>query len=376
MLSFVISLIIFTLLLGILVFIHELGHFLAAKKAGIKVEEFGFGIPPKIKGFRRGETEYTLNWLPMGGFVRLLGEDDTSDSKNPRSFAHKPPRVKAAVILAGVGMNLALAIILYTVILAFSGFKNDFNLIIDQRFPFGHQENAVFFTYLAPSSPAEKAGLKFADKILTINNQKVGSVVELQKIVDANKGKSIPVAVENINSKEKRVVNLEPRVDPPAGEGPLGVSLGVVATVDYNSSIPEKILSGTLHSANIVVYSYNVMAHFISMSVQSNSLQPVSQTVSGPVGVFNVVNLLIGSGTEGWAKLIELLPLISLSLAVFNVLPIPAMDGGRLFFVLIELFTRRRVNPNLEKWVHSIGMVFLIALFLLITYSDVLKIFS
>ena len=132
MINFIFSLIIFAVILGILVLIHELGHFLAAKKAGIKVEEFGFGLPPKIKGFKRGETEYTLNWLPMGGFVKLLGEDDDEASKDPRSFANKPPSVKALVILAGVLMNLVLAIVLYTIILGFNSFKADFNLVIDQ----------------------------------------------------------------------------------------------------------------------------------------------------------------------------------------------------------------------------------------------------
>lgn len=375
MISFIISIIIFALILGLLVIIHELGHFLAAKKAGIKVEEFGFGLPPKLKGIKKGETEYTINWLPMGGFVRLLGEDADKESKDPRSFANKPPRVKAAVILAGVGMNLVLAVAFYTVILAFSGFKTDFNLVIDQRFPFGHETKSVYVGQVAKGSPAESAGLQFADKVLKINNQSISSPEDLQKIIDQNKGKEIPFEVQNINTKETRNLTLTPRINPPVGEGPIGVALGTVATIEY-SSIPEKILSGALHSVNVVVYSFNVTSSLISYSVQSGNIQPVAEGVSGPVGILGVVNTLVSSGDQGWKKIVELVPLISLSLAIFNVLPIPALDGGRLFFVVIELVTRKRVNPTVEKWIHSVGLLVLIALFLLVTYSDILKIFS
>ena len=374
MINFIFSLIIFAVILGILVLIHELGHFLAAKKAGIKVEEFGFGLPPKIKGFKRGETEYTLNWLPMGGFVKLLGEDDDEASKDPRSFANKPPSVKALVILAGVLMNLVLAIVLYTIILGFNSFKADFNLIIDQKFPFGHQTNSVFIGNITPGSAAESGGLKFADKVLSIDGERIDSREELQAIINTKKGQETTFEVENINSKEKRTLKVTPKKDLKEGEKPLGVSLGVVATVDYNR-LSEKVLAGALHSINVANYSFAVTSELVRESLRTKQIEPVAQGVSGPVGILNVVNLLVTSD-GGILKIIELLPLISLSLAIFNVLPIPALDGGRLFFVLIELVSRKRVNPKLEKWVHSVGLIVLIGLFLLITYSDILKIFS
>lgn len=374
MISFAISIVIFALILGILVFVHELGHFLAAKKAGIKVEEFGFGLPPKIKGFRRGETEYTLNWLPMGGFVRLLGEDDDSKGKDPRSFANKPASVRAGVILAGVLMNLALAVVVYTAILGFNGFKADFNLIIDQKFPFGHQVNSVFIGYINPGSAAENGGLEFADKVLSIDGQNIDSREKLQKLVDEKKGQQTAFVVENINTKEKRTLQITPKKDLKDGERPLGVSLGVVATVEYNK-LSEKILSGALHSINVANYSFAATGDLIQRAVKTKQVSELSQGVSGPVGILGVVNTLVTS-QGGIFKVLELLPLISLSLAIFNILPIPALDGGRLFFVLIELFTRKKVNPTFEKWVHSVGLIVLIGLFLLITYSDILKIFS
>lgn len=354
--------------------VHELGHFLAAKKAGIKVEEFGFGIPPKMFGFKKGETEYTLNWLPMGGFVRLLGEDDSSASKDPRSFANKKPSVKALVILAGVLMNLALAVVVYTAILGFSGFKADFNLIIDQKFPFGHQVNSVFVGYIEPGSAAEAGGLKFADKVLRIDGEMIDDRRELQTIVDSKKGQKTIFEVENINSKEKRSLEITPKKDLKEGERPLGVVLGTVATVEYNRA-SEKILSGVLHSVNVADYSFAVTGQLLGRAIETKKVDELAQGVSGPVGILGVVDTLVKSD-QGIFKVIELIPLISLSLAIFNVLPIPALDGGRLFFVLIELVTRRRVKPSVEKWIHSIGLIVLIGLFLLITYSDILKIFS
>jgi regulator of sigma E protease len=373
MITLVISIVIFAFILGLLVFIHELGHFLAAKRAGIKVEEFGFGLPPKIKGWKRGETEYTINWLPMGGFVRLLGEDSEENSKDPRSFANKPPSVKALVILAGVLMNLALAVVIYTFILGFNSWKADFNLIIDQKFPFGTQQNSVFIAGIEPESPAETSGLEFADKVLTINSEPIDSREELRSLVDANKGKTLAVEVENLNTKERETLSMTPRENPPPGSGALGVSLGEVATVSY-LSFPERVLSGVLHSLNVTTYSFAVTSELVKASVETGDIAPVAQGVSGPVGILGVVNALVGS-EGGLVKVIELLPLISLSLAIFNVLPIPALDGGRLFFVLIELVTRRKVSPKVERWVHSVGLMVLIGLFLLITYSDILKIF-
>ncbi len=374
MITFLISILLFVLILGVLVLVHELGHFLAAKKAGIKVEEFGFGIPPKMFGINRGETEYTINWLPMGGFVRLLGEDDSKMSKDPRSFANKKPSIKALVILAGVLMNLALAVVVYTFILGFNSFKADFNLIIDQKFPFGHQVNSVFVGYVEPGSAAEIGNLKFGDKVLRIDSESIDNRAELQKIVEEKKGQKTVFDVENINTKEKRSLEITPKKDLKEGERPLGVVLGTVATVEYNRA-SEKILSGVLHSINVADYSFAVTGQLISRAVETKKVDELAQGVSGPVGILGVVDTLVKSD-QGIFKVIELVPLISLSLAIFNVLPIPALDGGRLFFVLIELVTRRRVNPKVEKWIHSIGLLVLIGLFLLVTYSDILKIFS
>ncbi len=374
-----ISIIIGIAVLSFLVFIHELGHFLAAKFFGVKVEEFGFGfpIPGKIWSIKRGETVYSINWLPAGGFVRLYGEDSGAHAQDPRSFSGKSVWIRIFIAAAGVLMNLALGVILFTILVAMSGFKVDFNLQIPNKFPLGQQTNYVVITDVEKNSPADKGGVKFADKVLTVDSLAVLSVEDLQKYVVAHRGKEITLQMENIKDGSKHTVIATPRVNPKPSEGSLGVSLSQGSTVAYDRNLVEKVFSGVLHSGNMLQYQWVGMKTFFTQSVKERSVAPLARQASGPVGIVAILGTLVqNAGVEAFKVVLNLIAYISLILGVANILPIPAMDGGRLLFFYIEAIRGKKVSAKVENAVHSIGFGVLIILFLLITFNDVVKIFT
>src|SRR3989304_2100683 len=364
--------------LSFLVFVHEAGHFLAAKLFGVKVEEFGFGFPfpGKIWSVKKGETTYSINWLPAGGFVKLYGEESGS-ARGPRAFTSKPVGVRIIIAAAGVIVNIALAVILFTILLGASRFKADFDLQIPNQFPFGKQTNYVLITGVEEGSPAQMAGLKFGDKILSHDGQRVNFVEDLQDLVEVNKGKPLSLLVENIKEDNQlRVVNAVPRIDPPEGQGALGLGLAQGATVAYES-FAERLFSGVLHSGNMLQYQWVGMKTIFGKAFEQGSLEPIASQSSGPVGIVAVLGVIVqNAGTESVRILLTLTAFISLVLGVVNILPIPAMDGGRLFFFALEAVRGKKVSPKVENLVHSIGFVVLIFLFLLITFNDVVKIFT
>lgn len=373
------SIIIFIITLLILVMIHELGHFAMCKKFGIKVLEFGFGLPPKIWSKRYGETEYSINALPIGGFVRPLGEDEVSKKllENPRSFAAQKVSRRIIVVAAGVFMNLIFAWILFYIVLGFGGFKSQLELIADHRFVGVEQskETFVYIAQVAKDSPAQSSGLKMGDRILALNGKSLASDQDLITETKAREGQKITLTVGQSENNSK-LIEITPRINPPAGQGPLGVALagyGMV-TLQYKS-LPQKIFAGPIHSWNIISYSGDILGRLINQSLAQKSFRPVSQTVAGPVGITSLANSVLTSTSAPLLPYLYFVGLISLNLAVMNLLPIPALDGGRLFFLLVEALTRRRVHAEFEKWVHTIGFAALLALTLLITYSDLRKIF-
>ncbi len=375
------TVIIFILTLLVLVVIHELGHFLVAKKFGIRVLEFGFGIPPRAWGKKIGETLISLNWLPFGGFVRLLGEDEVSKEilENERSFAAQTVGKRIAVVVAGVVMNLILAWLLFYIVLGFQGFKAQFPLFLDHHFIGVEQTNESFVLVqnVAKASPAEGAGIKAGDRIIGINGQPVNQNSNLVATLKKLAGEKVKLSLSNPEGADLREVEVTPRKDPPPGQGSLGVALAEVqsARLEYQTPI-QKILSGPTHSINIVAYSGRILGRLIGQSIQTQKLEPVSQTVSGPVGITGVVNDILTENKDPLLPYLNFVAILSLNLAVMNVLPIPALDGGRLFFLVIELVTRKRVKAEAEKLIHSIGMAILLALMLLVTFSDIRKIFS
>lgn len=368
---------IFILTILILVIIHELGHFLAAKKFNIKVLEFGFGIPPRAWGKKIGETIWSINWLPFGGFVRLLGEDESDPDvlDNKRSFAAQKVSKRILVVVAGVAMNLLLAWLLFYVVLGTQGFKTKLPLLADYNFTGINQtvESAIIVGNIANGSPAQSAGLKDGDRIIAINGEVVQSSDRFVEEVKANAGKEITLTVSDIQDQERRDVTLTPRENPPEGQGALGVSLGGLQTVNLSFDTPlQKAFAAPIYSYNLINYSGKILGDTISYSFQKKDLTPVSNAVAGPVGITAVVGQIL-SVKNPLIPYLDFVAALSLNLAVVNILPFPGLDGGRLLFLAIEAVTRKKTHAVIEKYVHTIGLVVLLSLIFLITISDIRK---
>lgn len=384
----VITIIIFVITLLILVVSHEFGHFITAKKFGVKVLEFGFGLPPKVLGKKIGETIYSLNLLPIGGFVRLFGEDDlpagrqevedqpVGGLKGKRSFAAKKVWQRIIIVTAGVWANIILAMIIFWLVLFAQGFKEQIPLLVPFKFAGVNQSNEAVIVVgkVSPDSPASFAGLNPGDRIAEFNGQKLESAEKLSELTKDFAGEKVTLTLIS-PEEEKRQIEIVPRNDPPDGQGPLGVELGSVTVANLSYQTPaQKILSGPVHSYNLASYSFAVLGKFIGQAFEEKSLQPVSGTISGPVGITNVAGMILQTKSP-LIPYLNFVGLLSLNLGIINILPFPALDGGRLFFLVIEAVFRRRVKAEVEKWVHTIGMAILIALIVLVTLSDIKKFF-
>lgn len=386
-LSLIISVVAFAFILSILVIIHEAGHFFMARRFGIKVEEFGFGFPPKIWGRKRGETLYSVNALPIGGFVKLYGEDSAGGGKvakpsaisyQPsadldRAFFAKPAHQRAVVILAGVLMNAVLAFGIYYVFLTVSNFKTDLPLInANHKFYLVDEKiiSDVYVGSVSKNSPAQKLGLGDISKIVSVNKVKVRDSADFISKVNANKGKEILLQWQDSKNKyhSGKVI---PRANPPKGQGPLGVALASADGIELSYSTPgQKILSGITHPVNMMLYSLDGLRQIVASSIKTKSTASLQENLSGPVGIFVVVGAVVSSSPSLKDLLLQglnLAGLISISLAFFNVLPIPALDGGRLFFILLEMVTRKKINPKREAAINTVGFIVLLSLLLYIT---------
>lgn len=353
------SIIIFIVTLLFLVLIHEFGHFLMAKKFGIKVEEFGFGIPPKIWGKRFGETVYSLNALPIGGFVRLLGEDEDGKAVSSRDFRIKAVSQRIIVVVAGVVMNLLLAWVIFYLVIFYQGFKIIYPTI----------EQAVFIGALEKDFPAQKEGVKIGDRLLKIDEKEVKNFDDARGFIQEKNGLAVNLTLADIDGKNPRIINVTPR------RGEKGYLIGVVfspfAIKTYNSPT-EKIFSGITYSLDLTRYTFLGLGKTISDLAVGN-YGKVSQSVAGPVGLAQMSNGILSGGIKAAPTYLWFVGVISLTLSIFNVLPIPALDGGRLLFLVIEATFKRQVREDIEKWIHQIGFILLLGLALLVTYSDISK---
>lgn len=378
----IITIIVFIITLLVLVLIHEFGHFFMAKRFGIKVEEFGFGIPPRAWGKKFGETIYSINWLPFGGFVRLLGEDQDPPedqrkiSESSRYFSMRPVWQRIVVVVAGVFMNLLLAWLIFYIVLGSKGFKTQFPVLTDYHFVGATQteQSMVIVEDVSKGSPADVAGLKAGDRVYSVNDSLIEKSTDLTDVIKNYLGQKVELTITDPEVKQVKIVDITPRANPPQGQGPLGVALASFNTVNVEYSSPlSKIFAGPIHSYNVTVYSGKILGSFIGKSIQTKNIEPVSETVSGPVGITNVVNSILTENKNPLIPYLDFVGLLSLNLAIMNILPIPALDGGRFFFLLIEAITRKKVNQDFERWVHTVGMAILIALMVLVTFSDIRK---
>jgi regulator of sigma E protease len=387
--SLILTPIVFILILSVLVLIHEAGHYFVAKKFGIKVEEFGFGLPPRLWGKKKGETIYSINWLPIGGFVKLYGEDEAgagriAPAKHTQSHKGDEHRAyftrsigqRAAVVIAGVVMNTLLAILIYYVFIMVSGFKTELPLIGNHNFFLVDQQKAtaIIVSEVAKNSPASQAGVTPFSKIVSLNGQPTKDINWFVNSIKANRGKEVMITWQDVQTNKTSTATIVPRMNPPKNEGSLGIVFYPQDTVTLSYDTPvQKALSGIIHPANLMVYNFSVLNTLIGVSVKEKNIQPVSEGVSGPVGIYSIVGKIIDipDAKARFLQILNLAGLLSISLAFFNVLPIPGLDGGRLFFIIIEAVIGKKINQRVEGYAHAVGMALLIGLIIIITFKDI-----
>ena len=342
----VVTIIVFILILGLLIFVHEMGHFIAARLTGVKVEEFGMGFPPRLFAIKRGETVYSLNLIPLGGFCKMLGEEDPSE---PRSLASKRPLTKLFVLGAGPVMNAVLPIVLLTI--AF---------MIPRQVVIGD----VVIEEVAPNSPAAAAGIEPGDTVLSINGHSIQNIGDLIYDVHLSLGEETTLELEAEDGSQK-VVTLVPRWAPPEGEGPVGVALSLANTYEVSEHYP--FWEAVRKSATTLWETFELIRN----EVRSWFARGTAPQVGGPVAIFQITG---EANAAGPSYLLQFAAFLSLNLAIINLLPLPALDGGRIVFVLLEVVRRgKRVSPRTEGLIHLVGFIMLIGLILVITYFDILR---
>ncbi len=355
-----IATVLFILVLAVLVLSHEFGHFYIAKKNNIGVEEFGFGFPPRLYGIQKGETLYSINALPLGGFVRVEGED--GPPKGPRSFGAQSVWVRMAVVIAGVVMNMILAWILLSAVAALGQ-----PAMVDADHPASALEDVkILITGIAPESPAATAGIKNFDVITSVDidgsSRAISTSDEFIALIETVKGREITLQLTRNGNPIAIVVT--PRATPPDGEGPIGINMGEVGVTKTPLwQAPWVGLKRTFSLAG------DIFSALWRLATSIFGAESVSDQFTGPVGIA----VLIADSTKlGISFLLELVAVLSINLAVINVLPIPALDGGRLFFLGIEAVRRRPIAPNIGRIAHSVSFIILLLLLIGITLRDVM----
>ncbi|MFO0970838.1 MAG: site-2 protease family protein [Candidatus Saccharimonadales bacterium] len=346
----------------LLVVVHEYGHLIAAKKGGVEVEEFGIGFPPRAKVLtKKNGTEYTLNWLPLGGFVKLKGEHDAATEKGSFGAASLPR--KAWILAAGVLMNWVAAAVIFTIV-ALIGMPqlidNQFKIASDAR----TMRQEVFAGYIEPNSPAEKNGIQQGDRILSLNNVDVKSGQQLRSITKAEAGKSIAVTFSHSGHTQTKQVTL--RNDPEKGN--FGVAPGEQTLIRSTWSAP---IVGVGTTAQFTWATLEGLGGAVG-NLFAGRASEAGQAVTGPVGIVVVLKDL---AKHGLVFVLFLIGVISVSLAVMNVLPIPALDGGRLFVLALFRLLKKPLSKELEEKIHGTGMLVLLALAAVITVVDIKRFF-
>jgi regulator of sigma E protease len=337
-------------ILSVMMVLHELGHFITARRAGITVLEFGFGLPPRIWGFERGGVIYSLNWIPFGAFVRMLGEEDPTE---PGSFARKGKLTRAIVLAAGSGMNFLLAVAAFS--LAFmTGAPRPV-------------ENEVQIARVAPDSPAEQAGLREGDLVVSLAGQPVTEIEQFRSLTQTNLGQPLTVVV--LRDGERLERSLVPRVNPPEGQGAVGVAINQPVRLQRHGPL-ESIAFGFERTVFVIGQTLAVPVLALRGAIPAELVRPI-----GLPGMAQLASdAARASVDEGWwYPVLALTGTFSAGLAIANMLPIPALDGGRLLFIAIEAVRGRKVSPEREGMFHFVGIVVLITLMVAVSLNDVIS---
>jgi regulator of sigma E protease len=379
-------------ILGSLVLVHEFGHFITAKIFNIKVTEFGFGFPPKIWGYKKGETTYTINLIPIGGFVKMVGEEDSTD---PRSFAAQSIMKRLIVLAAGPVMNLLTAIVIFIVLL---------------MIPHETYVGNIVVTNIAPNSPAMNSNLQVGDNIIAINNNRISTTAELIEEVKKNRDTETELSVQknlimgNVTASPEfshtTTIILTPRSNPPklkvvdiVSDSTKEVSYTDAQTYDQNLKIGDTMTQGSLGVIiglsnpkiieeqlpiwKAIPESFGQLSNILTLTF--SGLANWSQSgedpgFTGPIGIAQITGEV---AKIGYNPLFELTALISISLGILNLLPIPALDGGRITFILIEAARGgKRISAKIEGIIHMTGFAVLISLIILMSYFDLARILT
>jgi len=348
----IITILWFILILGITIFVHELGHFLFAKKSGIYVYEFALGMGPKIWSFKRknDETEYAIRAIPLGGFVSMAGEEIDDDKKVPKEkkFQSKTFIQKFMTVIAGVLFNFIFAImILFVVALIY-----------------GAPDNRPIIGEVDPDYPAYKTGIETGDIILSIDDQKISTWDDLLLIMEINdKGNAMDLEVQKLdNNIMTYTITPEEYLEE---DGTTRYILGISSSDSVKRGLWVSIKYSFEKFGSLIKSMGNIIKGLVFGDISVNKL-------SGPVGIYTIVG---DSAEAGFGSVLYLLAFLSINVGFINFLPIPAFDGGRLVFIIISAITKKEVNRKVENIIHMIGFVLLIGLMLLVTYNDILKLF-
>jgi regulator of sigma E protease len=363
------TVILFLIVLAVLIFVHELGHFAMAKVFGIRVDEFAIGFPPKIFGWKKGETQYSLNLIPLGGYVKIFGEDPNDESisgpDSKRSFVNAAKWKQIIVLLSGIFMNLVFAWLLIS-----ASFNFGLLTSIEDQYKDKAKDVSVMILSVINDSPSDKAGLKEGDSILEIDSGKIKiispNVTEIQTII-ANSKDNIKINYKRDNATG--TVNIIAKDGVVEGRKAIGISMGLVGIVKFGffQSFVEGAKLTTIETINITKGIYAFIGGIF------NGKGNLLSQVTGPVGIAGMVGQ---ASNMGLSYLFGFIAMISINLAMLNLVPFPALDGGRVLFVLIEVIIRKRIKPAIANWLNLIGFGLLICLMLFITYKDILKLFK
>jgi len=365
------NVIIFIIILGVLIFVHELGHFFFAKLFGIRAEEFGFGYPPRaLKLFNWRGTDFTLNWVPFGGFVKIFGEADegevlTEEGKKV-SLVYKPRYQQLLVMFGGIIFNIVFAWLLFSGLYLF-GVQTPVESV-----PQGYAitEDRLVITQVSPGGPAEESGIVIGDELKelvvgttvipaeSLSNQQVSNIIN-------NAGVSTQeLTVVVLRDDQIQIIPVVPETGVINDRYAIGVALDQLTKVQTRNPL-KAFYYGARHTSFVIVSMTQGLWQLITGGVSFDQ-------VSGPVGIVTQVKDVQRLGFD---YIIAFTALISLNLAVINAFPFPALDGGRIVVILIEAILRRRINPKVINWIHGIGFLLLIGLMLVVTTKDVINLF-
>lgn len=343
--------------LGVLIFVHELGHFLVAKWAGIRVERFSLGFPPKMIGKTVGETEYCISWVPLGGYVKMAGEnpDEEEVTGDPREFMSKTVGQRSLVILAGPMMNFVSAMVIFIAVLWLHGSD-----VVDP--------NNVVVGPVVAGSPAEHLGLKRGDVIVAIDHEPVTTFANMASVIHGLPGKTVEIAwrrgTDAYSAQVKTMVDTLPTE---AGTdtiiGMIGVGMGYITEpVGFG----DAITGGVKQTFGICGSMFQFLGRLISGKVSI-------KMVSGPVGIAQIAGQV---AQEGWFVLLNFMAVLSLNLAILNILPIPILDGGHLVFLVAEKLRGRPLSIRQRAIAQQVGLALLLLLIVTVTYNDIMRFIS